>query len=116
MLSEARGTAVASAMPAESLHLPLVLDAADPNMVGKGSLDRLFRDIQPRLARGERITSLTFDTLPGHDYYVTFAIEEYLKAVRPSVSRLPLRRVPRARPLRRLAAGQSLRGAVPAAG
>jgi pimeloyl-ACP methyl ester carboxylesterase len=83
MLSEARGTAVASALPAESQHLPLVLDAADPNMVGKGSIDRLFQDIKPRLARGERITSLTFDTLPGRDYYAAFAIDEYLKVMRP---------------------------------
>ena len=82
MVSEARGTAVAGALPAEGLHLPLVLDAADPNMVGKGSIDRLYSEIQPRLARGERITSLTFDTLPGRDYYVAFAIDEYLKVMR----------------------------------
>jgi hypothetical protein len=52
-------------------------------MVGKGSIDRLFQDIRPRLARGERITSLTFDTLPGRDYYAAFAIDEYLKVMRP---------------------------------
>jgi hypothetical protein len=81
MLSEARGTAVAGSLPPESLHLPLVLDAADP-MVGKGSTDRLHSEIQPRLAAGERITSLTFDTLPGRHSYEASAIHEYLQVMR----------------------------------
>ena len=73
MLNEARGTTVALAIPAEHMNVPLVLANAD-DMVGKGSLEKLYSEVIPRLQRGERITSLTFDTLPGREYYADYAI------------------------------------------
>ena len=81
VLSEARGTTVAVNIPAEHLNLPLVLAATDPRMVDKGSLDRLYSEVIPKLQRGERITSLTFDILPGTGRFAAFAIEEYLNAL-----------------------------------
>jgi hypothetical protein len=66
------------ALPKESLHLPFVLDAADRTMVEKESILRLYSDIVPRLSRGEAITSLTFNTLPGREDYGAYAIKTYL--------------------------------------
>ncbi len=82
MLSEARGTAVAAALPIEALNKPLVLAATEPGMVGKESIETLHNVIVPRLQRGERITSLTFDSQPGQqEFFVNFAIQEYLKVL-----------------------------------
>src|SRR5262249_7408956 len=81
LLTEARAR-VEGTLPPESRHMPLVLDATDPGMVGKEGLDRLYRDIEPRLRRGERITSLTFNTVPGRHYYDGFVIAEYLRVMR----------------------------------
>lgn len=78
MLSEARGTAVAAALPIEALNKPLVLAATEPGMVGKESIDTLHNVIVPRLERGERITSLTFDSQPGQELFFDVAIQEYL--------------------------------------
>jgi pimeloyl-ACP methyl ester carboxylesterase len=81
LLTEARAPVIGT-LPPESRHLPLVLDATDPGMVGKEGLDRLYQDIEPRLRRGERITSLTFNTVPGRHYYDGFVIAEYLQVMR----------------------------------
>ena len=81
MLSEARGTAVATALPFEALNKPLVLAATEPGMIGKASLDTLYSVIVPRLQRGERITSLTFDSQPGKELFADFAIQEYLNVL-----------------------------------
>lgn len=81
MLSRAKATPVADNLPPASLYAPLVLAATDPGMAGKESLETLYRVIIPRLKRGERITSLTFDRQPGQEVFVDVAIAEYLKAL-----------------------------------
>lgn len=81
MLSEARGTAVAAALPIEALNKPLVLAATEPGMVGKESIETLHNVIVPRLQRGEHITSLTFGSQPGQELFFDFAIQEYLSVL-----------------------------------
>ncbi|HEX6532843.1 MAG TPA: alpha/beta fold hydrolase [Nitrospira sp.] len=81
MLTRAKATPVADNLPPPSMYKPLVLAATDPGMVGKESLDTLYRIIIPRLQQGERITSLTFDSQPGKEVFFDFAIGEYLKAL-----------------------------------
>lgn len=80
-LSQARGTAVAAALPAGAINKPLVLAATEPGMVGKESVDTLYSVIVPKLQAGERITSLTFDSQPGQDLFLDFAIQEYLNVL-----------------------------------
>lgn len=81
MLSEARTTAVAVAIPANELNKPLLLAATEPGMVGKESIETLHEVIVPRLQGGERITSLTFDSQPGQESFFDFAIQEYLNVL-----------------------------------
>jgi len=81
MLSRAKATPVADNLPPPSIYKPLVLAATEPGMVGKESLDTLYRVIIPRLQQGDRITSLTFDSQPGKELFFEFAISEYLKAL-----------------------------------
>jgi pimeloyl-ACP methyl ester carboxylesterase len=81
LLTRAKATPVADNLPPPSIYKPLVLAATEPGMVGKESLDTLYRVIIPRLQQGERITSLTFDSQPGKELFFDFAIAEYLKAL-----------------------------------
>src|SRR6476620_5168018 len=54
MLTRAKATPVADNLPPPSIYKPLVLAATEPGMVGKESLDTLYRVIIPRLQQGER--------------------------------------------------------------
>lgn len=81
LLSRAKGTDVAAALPVEAINKPLVLAATEPGMVGKESIDKLYSVIIPKLKKGERITSLTFDSQPGQELFLDIAIQEYLNAL-----------------------------------
>jgi hypothetical protein len=81
VIARAKGTTIVDNLPPENENKPLVLAATEPGMVGKESLETLHRVIIPRLQKGERITSMTFDSQPGQDLFYDFAIQEYLNVL-----------------------------------